>query len=324
MAIKTLTLSHVDKSLHLWNMLINQNELLYKPLVKDQFILKFLQSTETYEIKSFVDEHDDHIKGFSSGVIVTSKQKAYLTTVVVDPRFRRQKIASHLLNAFEDYVLSNYPSIESIDVIFFNPVQFEWIIPHTTHHDHPNAPGIDLKSTGYHFLNALGYSQFAKQNSYYKNIKGYTYNEDILSAIKHLKEHEITITFFDQQKHYGLDALFVDLNNPYWTDEITKATKLKKPVLIAEKNGLVIGFTGPLGVQKSLRGYFAGIGVHSGYRGYGAGKVLFSSLCLQLSKLGAHYMSLFTGESNSARRIYEKEGFKIVRSWANMRKELKK
>ena len=76
--------------------------------------------------------------------------------------------------------------------------------------------------------------------------------------------------------------------------------------------------------KRALEDILQGIGVHSAYRGYGAGKVLFSSLCLQLSKLGADYMTLLPGDANSARRIYEKEGFKIVRSWANMRKEIKK
>jgi len=319
-----MTLSHVDKCLFLWNTLIKQNELLYKPLVKDQFILKFLKSTDQLKIISFVDEDNQKINGFVSGVIVEDKQKAYLTTIIVDPSQRRHKIGSSLLKAFEDEIINHYDFVKTIDVIFFNPIQLEWIIPNTNNHDHPNAPGVDIDALGYDFLNAMGYIQFAKQNSYYKNIENYTYNQDILSTIDDLKKHGITITFFDSSKHHGLNELFEDLKNPYWTEEITKATESHLPVLIAEKKGFVIGFTGPLGVQKSLRGYFAGIGVHSGYRGYGVGKVLFSSLCLDLSKLGADYMTLFTGDANSARRIYEKEGFKIVRSWANMRKEIKK
>lgn len=33
-------------------------------------------------------------------------------------------------------------------------------------------------------------------------------------------------------------------------------------------------------------------------------------------------MSLYTGDTNPARHIYESSGFKIVRTWANMRKEI--
>ncbi|TVR54608.1 MAG: GNAT family N-acetyltransferase, partial [Spirochaetaceae bacterium] len=42
--------------------------------------------------------------------------------------------------------------------------------------------------------------------------------------------------------------------------------------------------------------------------------------CMGLKQIGAEFMSLFTGEANPARNIYEAAGFKIVRTWANMRK----
>ena len=323
MAIKAMKLKHADQCIFLWDKLIKSEELLYKCLTKNEFISKFIHANENYKIKSFIYEKNNVIIGFSSGVIVKEKNKAYITTIVVEPHFRRQKIGTQLLEAFENDIKSNYTFIDTIDIIFFNPVQFEWIIPNTNQHDHPNAPGVDSTSKAYNFFCYLGYVEFAKQNSYYKNIENYTYNEEISSAINHLKDNDITITFYDQQKHHGFSELFENLKNPYWHDEITKAIDNNLPILVAEKKGLIVGFTGPLRVQKSLRGFFSGIGVHSDYRGYGAGKVLFSTLCLELSHIGAHYMTLFTGEHNSARRIYEKEGFKIVRSWANMRKELK-
>ena len=39
--------------------------------------------------------------------------------------------------------------------------------------------------------------------------------------------------------------------------------------------------------------------------------------------MGAGYMTLFTGEANPARNIYEAAGFRIVRTWADMRKEVR-
>ncbi len=90
------------------------------------------------------------------------------------------------------------------------------------------------------------------------------------------------------------------------------------PVAAAIRNGKIIGFTGPLRVQESGRGYFAGIGIHSGYRGFGLGNVLFHTLCRTLKEMGASYMTLFTGETNPAGQIYSKAGFKIVKSWADM------
>ena len=39
--------------------------------------------------------------------------------------------------------------------------------------------------------------------------------------------------------------------------------------------------------------------------------------------MGAGFMTLFTGETNPARNIYEAAGFSIVRSWTDMRREIR-
>ena len=49
-------------------------------------------------------------------------------------------------------------------------------------------------------------------------------------------------------------------------------------------------------------------------------EVLFCLLCEGLKERGAEFMTLFTGENNPARNIYEAVGFSIIRSWADMRK----
>ena len=50
---------------------------------------------------------------------------------------------------------------------------------------------------------------------------------------------------------------------------------------------------------------------------------MFASLCIGLKEIGAQFMTLFTGENNPARNIYEAAGFKIVKSFADMRKDIK-
>jgi len=44
---------------------------------------------------------------------------------------------------------------------------------------------------------------------------------------------------------------------------------------------------------------------------------------MSLKDLGAEFMTLFTGETNPARNIYETAGFKIVKTWADMKFEIK-
>lgn len=322
MIIHQLDSHWISCALALFNTSIQHKELLYKPLSLDDFKQKFQTSDPSLDVKTILDVDSHQLIGFMSGVIVKDKNKAYITTIVVDSKYRRKGVGSNLLHQFESYVANHYPSIPSIDIIFFNPMQFEWIIPKTNNHDHPNAPGVDMDRPAFHFFIDLGYKEYAKQNSYYKNIEQYSFRQDIIELIDDLSVKNIKITFFNPDFHQGFDELFENLKNPYWNDEIRKASINHEPILVATIGDKIIGFTGPLRVQSSKRGYFAGIGVHSDYRGHSIGKVLFASLCYELKILGAHFMTLFTGETNPARKIYEREGFMIVKSWANMKKEI--
>lgn len=323
MAIRTIQEKDISSIFTMWHQAIHDGELLYKPLSQEIFISKFIESSLPFPIRSFVYEVNHQPVGFISGVVDPSKSKAYLTMIFVEPSSRHHGYGTALLNHFENEIHVSFSQIPSIDILFFNPMTLEWIIPLTNQHDHPNAPGVDYDSVAHRFFKKNGYIEFAKQNSYYRNIQGFTYSEKIEELNKSLKEKNIEIRLYDLNKDHGFQHLFDDLKNPYWQQEITQAVTNNQPILIASHEGIIIGFTGPLRVQQSLRGYFAGIGVHSAYRGLGVGKVLFAALCKELSHLGAHYMSLFTGEQNQARKIYEREHFVIVRSWANMRKELK-
>jgi len=320
MAITRMNEKHLKEVQQLWNR-TDKGGMLYKPMDMETFRTKFHTSTEKLDIKTFIDRREDRIRGFISGVVVKDRQKVYITMVLVDEDMRRQGIGSELIRHFEKNLKKHYPHLRITEIIFFNPVPLEWVIPGTDNHDHPNAPGVLSDSEAHHFFSHHGYHTFAKQNVYYKDIENYTYENSIETLIDALAKRGMHIGFYDPRTHTGLDALLENLENPYWKEIITTAAQQRRPILIAQDRGRIVGFTGPLDVEVSRRGYFAGIGVHSSARGLGLGKVLFSSLCKELSAMGADYMSLFTGENNPARKIYEKEHFKIVASFANMRKE---
>ena len=93
-------------------------------------------------------------------------------------------------------------------------------------------------------------------------------------------------------------------------------------MLVVVKNNKILGWTGPLFTTNSKRGYFAGIGIHPNIQGLGIGSSLFSELIYQSKINGSQFMSLFTGSENPARNIYLKAGFKIVKSFAVLRKEI--
>lgn len=130
--------------------------------------------------------------------------------------------------------------------------------------------------------------------------------------------------FFCRGLDIRVKEMLASFQNPLWEKEILSEPGKEeggRNILVPVKEGRVCGFTGPLDVEKSGRGYFAGIAVDEGVRGKGVAKVLFCELCTGLKNEGASFMTLFTGEQNPARKIYEAAGFQIVRSWADMRKE---
>lgn len=304
-----------------------EEELVYKKISEEEFVQAFITGGDGITKLSFAAKAETGtVCGFAGGCLVHGKNIAYITFVLVDRAYRRQGIGSALLSALEQALLdaSEIP-LEKYQMIFFNPAALTWIVPGTPGHDHPNAPGVDVASDAYIFFKNQGYMDRVFQNSFYLPLADFAVKPEVQAKMDALPEHALSICFYDAKKHYGMEELFDDLGNEAWKEEILSNIRRPDggdPVIIAEHKGKVVGFTGPIRVQESGRGYFAGIGVHSEYRQYGLGKSLFSMLCLRLKEIGAGYMTLFTGETNPARRIYRSAGFKIVKTWSDMEKSL--
>ncbi|MFZ2538371.1 MAG: GNAT family N-acetyltransferase [Oscillospiraceae bacterium] len=326
MQIIKLTRENEQATRNLFNG-VAQCEVVYKKLNEIRFCQQFIIEGPDISKVNFIAIERNSVVGFANASYNSDVNVGYITFIVVDKQNRRRGIGRALMEKLQDelYSLSNN-TLERYDVTFFNPINLEWCVPNTQGHDHPNAPGVDVSSDGYMFLKNCGYRDTVYQNSFYQSLENYKLSSKIKERIESLKQQDITITFYDKNKHFGLDELFTDLGNEQWREIIiSNVTKPGGgyPVLIAEHKGNVVGFTGPLYAQSSGRGYFAGIGVHSEYRNFGLGKALFSSLCTSLKDLGADFMTLFTGETNPARNIYETSGFKIVKTWADMQYEIK-
>lgn len=311
----------------LFNDCVAAGEILYKPFETDDAFEKFFLRRPEEDLTT-VNLLAEDGSAFASGCYVSGADKGYITFVAVRRDLRRLGEGREILGELEQRLAeASEGKASKFEIVFFNPMNFSWIVPGTGDHDHPNAPGVDVASGAYLFFKNCGYRDFAYQNSYHIDLADYHFPEDIQRRIASLKEKEIEITYYDPKKHTGLDELFTNLDSELWRHDIM--TNLARPdggdpVLIVDRGGWAMGFTGPLSVQPSGRGFFCGIGVHTDCRGNGAGKVLFSYLCSSLRDMGARFMTLFTGETNPARNIYEAAGFSIVRTWADMRKELKR
>lgn len=306
-----------------------QNEYPHRKLSPEQFAALLLNSTDRAVKVNAAARANGCLIGFANGCVVPGKGIGYITFVLVDRAYRRCGIGSGLLALLEELLRAVEP-LTSYQISFFNPINLTWIIPGTdgcgqAGHDHPNAPGIEVSSGAFIFFKDKGYIDTAYQNSFYLPLADFQIAPKIQERIDNLPEKELSICTYDKEKHFGLEELFTDLGNELWREEIMGNVSRADggdPVVIAEHKGKAVGFTGPLHVQPSGRGYFAGIGVHSEYRKFGLGKALFSMLCKSLKDMGAGYMTLFTGETNPARNIYQSAGFKIVKTWADMEKKV--
>ncbi|TVQ28701.1 MAG: GNAT family N-acetyltransferase [Spirochaetaceae bacterium] len=318
--------AHIDSCVSLWNACRSGcRPLHYAPMISDTFTELFLSDASDRIVINLVALQAREVIGFASGTLRSGGEQGYITVVLVRDGDRRRGVGTRLLDGLEARLAAHGQPIDRYEVMFFNPVNIRWIVPGTDLHDHPNAPGVDVSCDGYLFLKNRGYRDVAYQNSYYLSLSYYRYPVDIESGIATLARGGIRIVRYDPHRHSGLNELFDDLGNDEWR-RIVGANFAPDgpadPVLVVEDGDRVCGFTGPIRVQQSGRGYFAGIGVHSDYRGRGAGKALFAALCMELTEIGASFMTLFTGETNPARNIYEAAGFRIVRTWADMRRVL--
>ncbi len=298
----------------------------YKPLNEQDFENKFLTPLEGVTKIALAALEGDRLVGLGFGTRRAGATIGYVTFVLVAADCRRRGVGAALLRAVENAVAAVEPNLAQLEARFFNPVTLEWVVPGTDGHDHPNSPGVDVAGPGYLFLKNNGYRDVDYENSYYRPLAGYEYLPAIAQRMADLAAEGIEITLYDPKKHHGLEELMDDLGSDDWRDRVlgNAAQANPLPLPIVADGDRVCGFAGPIDVQPSGRGYFAGIGVHSAYRQRGCGKALFSGLCMGLKDIGASFMTLFTGESNPARNIYESAGFRIVRSWVGMRKTLQK
>jgi ribosomal protein S18 acetylase RimI-like enzyme len=321
--------SHIDEVVDLWNRSCGV-EMPYKPFTKEGFIDKFIDSVHFDFDSTFVGVEDGRLVGFANGVYkkeflpgeTFETTPGYITFVIVDKDYRKKGYGTELLKAVENHLFGIGKKM--LQVSFFNPINLEWYVPGTNGHDHPNAPGVDVDGPGYEFLKKNVYADRTKEVSMYLDLKEFELTAEIVEKLEKLKAQGIEIEYYSPDKHSGFDELFDDLKHELWRKEIKDNISLEKPfpVIVSSDRGSICGFTGPVEIQRSGRGKFSGIGVDSKHQGLGIGKILFFMLCKAFKDEGAGFMSIFTGIENNAKRMYDAAGFKVVKTWAVLRKEI--
>ncbi|MWV42086.1 GNAT family N-acetyltransferase [Paenibacillus sp. HJL G12] len=298
----------------------------YKELTEQSFVQIFASSPYFDKENTFVLLEDGQVKGFACGCtgddLPLGQVAGYITCIVLDEKSQTDENYKRLLESLE----KRFQALgkKQSEVLFFNPMMLPWYIPDTAKHEHNNAPGVPVDSRLYSFLLSEGYVERAKECAMYLNLAKFSTPQDIRNKEEKAAESGYMVELFDSAKHHGVNDMLQGLNNPLWEKEIGKCTSEGVPVVIAAHKNQVVGFAGPVIREENGRGYFAGIGVHPEHEGHGLGTVLFFKLCEAFQAIGTGYMSLYTGISNPAIRIYEKAGFQTVKQFAVMRREFSK
>ena len=330
MEIRAFNIEDLPQLAQLWEACRLRGETLLRPFDEHYFREKFID-TDCYEAPlCLVSTENGRLTGFLSGARkhtflnkeTEENTPGYLTLMMVQPESRRQGTGTALLHTLEDAFRKL--GKKRLDVSSLSPVDLHWLIPGTPAHEHNNMPGIDEECPGYRFLSRKGYEPFVREVAMYLDLRGYRKSDLIEQKRKALAEEGITAGLYDPAEKCEWDGMCDRVGSEYWRkvlkDELSSPSP--RPILAARTNGHIVGFTGPVDVEPSGRGWFTGICTDPLYEQRGIATVLFNDLMNEFVKAGAQYSSLFTGTENHAQRLYLRTGFRPAKRFAMMRKEL--
>ena len=330
----------------IWNETVDAGETLYYPLTEAYFRKKFLLGDGCGRENLLVAEADGKAVAFLHGVApgtfaLARPGKSYLTCMMTARAWRSQGAGTALLARFKEQMRNR--GAETLGVSSLNPVQLDWRIPGTPGHDHNNMPGADLQCAGYGFLEKAGFVPGHQEMAMYRNLSGYVLPPAIRGLQARLASEGVYTGPYDVSWNCDFETMCRNVGSDYWRDVLrteTDAWKQNAPnadprmwadgvrpkgpraLLTAVHGGRIVGFTGPVDLQRSGRGWFTGICTDPGYERRGIATVLFNLLMDAFVRENAQFTTLFTGTDNHAQKIYLSAGLKPVRSFVQMSMKL--
>lgn len=267
---------------------------------------------------TFVLEDRGMVLGFVNGCV--QEDQGFVSCLLLTAQADTREYTAQLLAALEEAFRAWGARCSRVS--FFNPIRLPWLIPGTDGHQHNNVPGAAVDWLLHGRLRDLGYRATSRECGMYLNLKDFRMPAWVEEKAGRMAAEGYTVAPYDAARHSGLEQMLEKLQNPLWPSEIPMAVREGRDVLVALWGDTVAGFAGPIYPEETGRGYFAGIGVAPRYERHGLGTLLFYRLCRREKENGARYLSLFTGEENPARRIYEGAGFRVVKTFDVMYKDL--
>lgn len=314
-------ISKIKEMNELWNSTVKVDGF-YKPIEQEEYLQK-LEGIPGFSFDGVgLVYNDNQLIGMGIGILKNETTGA-INAIIVRPEYRKHGVGNAILEFLENYFRKN--GRMTVFAYGYLPSCYAWYIPNTDKHDHPCAPGIPVNSDQYFFLLHHRYEATGFQDAFHLNLSDYEISEKIDEILKENAKQGITIELYDPNKHSGVEEFCRELNIYDFEKVIKENLALEKPYpfLVVVQDGKVKGWTGAMWNEASGRGHFDGIAILESVRGNGLGKALFSLLAYHSKLNGAKFMTFYTGLTNHARYIYMGAGFKIIQSFAIMKKTLK-
>ena len=285
---------------------------------------------ENGHVLAALDAHGTPV-GFSSVCVEPGKPAgAWLTMLMVSVKSQRQGIGSALLRRAMKQ--ARELGADCLQVSPTNPVSLGWTLPRTVHVEHNCMPGILQRSVGCRWLQRHGFETLGSLQVMYRPLQTWHPDDAALETeCERMLTMGVRVGLWTPDCGTEIDTLCDHVGSEYWRHVLCSELRAHaenqpnadpalwpdgvrpqgpRPLIVAVAEGRIVGFTGPVDVQKNGRGWFTGICVDPDYGRRGIGRLMFRLLLRQLKAAGAAYVTLYTGEDNPARHIYEGEGLK--------------
>ena len=349
MKIRQMVIADLTAVIALWNASVKAGEVVYREIDEAYFEQKFLLNPSYDSSLFLVAEKDNAVIGFISGVMkkvflaneTHENTPGYVTVLFVDKAQRLQGIGTALLNALETIMCA--AGKKTVAIAGSNPVNLDWIIPGTPGHDHNNAPGMDVDGQAYPFFVKNGFEEEHREVAMYLDLKNYVWQPEITQRCEQLAAEGVYTGDYDVALNYDFNGMCDRIPSEYWRASI--ATEIKawktgkpttdirflpngkipagpRPLIVATHDKQIVGFTGPVDMQASGRGFFTGICTDPLYERRGIATVLFNLLMQAFVDEGASFSTLFTGDTNHAQKLYLRTGFVVAKRFAMMSRML--
>lgn len=349
MTIRRMCGEDLPQVFRIWNSSVDAGEVLYRRMDADYWHRKFVLDPNYDPAFFLVAEERERILGFVCGsakrIFLPGETRetspGFLTCIFVDSAFRGRGIGRMLLSGLEDCFRAS--GKHSLSCSGSNPVNLDWMIPGTPGHDHNNAPGMDEDCAGYPFLLASGFEHPFSEIAMYLDLKEYHPWDGFAETKRRLESEGVYFGPYDARLGYDYDGMCDRVASEYWREVLRseiachlenrpntdvrfipdgKVPSGPRPIWMAAFGGRIVAQVGPVDVQESGRGFFTGICTDPLFERRGIASVLFNLLMQEFIAKGALFSSIFTGDTNHAQKIYRRAGFRVVRRWAVMQKEL--